>query len=187
MPFLTWIGYFLTLNSKLSICGLQVQFEFADRNEMMRKAWCSIEEVPYCFSRSSVKFQGHAGQKRPFFLNWAFADCKSSLNSLIALKWCTKHRRGALLFFKVIRQISRSRGTKDAILFLIRAFAAEVFGAIRKESSKIGISVEKTYNNLPVIHATIKMHKNPVKFRFIIGSRTGVIKPVAKQKCKSWN
>ena len=26
---------------------------------MMHKAWSSIEEVPYCFSRSSVKFQGH--------------------------------------------------------------------------------------------------------------------------------
>ena len=30
---------------------------------MMHKAWCSIEEVPYCFPRSSIKFQGHKGQK----------------------------------------------------------------------------------------------------------------------------
>ena len=30
---------------------------------MMHKAWSSIEEVPYCFSRSSVKFQGHTGWK----------------------------------------------------------------------------------------------------------------------------
>ena len=28
-----------------------------------RKAWCSIEEVAYCFPRSSIKFQGHTGQK----------------------------------------------------------------------------------------------------------------------------
>ena len=28
---------------------------------------------------------------------------------------------------------------------------------------------------------TIKMHKNPIKFRFVIGSRTGVIKPAAKK------
>ena len=26
---------------------------------MMHKAWCSIEEVPYYFSGSSIKFQGH--------------------------------------------------------------------------------------------------------------------------------
>ena len=30
---------------------------------MMHKAWSSTEEVPCCFSRSSVKFQGHTGQK----------------------------------------------------------------------------------------------------------------------------
>ena len=30
---------------------------------MMRNAWCSIEEVPYYFSRSSIKFQGYMGKK----------------------------------------------------------------------------------------------------------------------------
>ena len=29
----------------------------------MHKAWRSIEEMPYCFSRSSIKFQGHTGWK----------------------------------------------------------------------------------------------------------------------------
>ena len=30
---------------------------------MLHKAWSSIEEVPYCFWRSSIKFQGHMGWK----------------------------------------------------------------------------------------------------------------------------
>ena len=30
------------------------QFEFIDGFEMMHSAWCSIEEVPFCFSRSSI-------------------------------------------------------------------------------------------------------------------------------------
>ena len=30
---------------------------------MMHKAWCSIEEVPYYFSGSSIKFRGHTGWK----------------------------------------------------------------------------------------------------------------------------
>ena len=30
---------------------------------MMHKIWSSIEEVSYCFSRSSVKFQGHWAEK----------------------------------------------------------------------------------------------------------------------------
>ena len=32
-------------------------------NLQMAVKCCNIEEVPYCFSRSSVKFQGHTGQK----------------------------------------------------------------------------------------------------------------------------
>ena len=28
---------------------------------MMHKAWHSIEEVPYCFFRFSIKFAGHMG------------------------------------------------------------------------------------------------------------------------------
>ena len=58
---------------------------------MMHKAWSSIEEVPYCFSRSSVKFQGHIAQEIvKFDSNWAFPDCNSSLNSPMAMKCCTK-------------------------------------------------------------------------------------------------
>ena len=58
---------------------------------MMHKAWSSIEEVPYCFSRSSVKFQGHIALKIvEFDSNWAFLDCNSSLNTPMAMKFCTK-------------------------------------------------------------------------------------------------
>ena len=58
---------------------------------MMHKAWSSIEEVPYCFSRSSVKFQGYTALKIvDFDPNWAFPDCNSSLNSPMAMKCCTK-------------------------------------------------------------------------------------------------
>ena len=58
---------------------------------MIHIACCSLGEVPYCFSRSSVKFQGHTAlnivELDP---DWAFADCNSSLNSPMAKKWCTK-------------------------------------------------------------------------------------------------
>ena len=58
---------------------------------MMHKAWSSIKKVPYCFSRSSVKFQGHTALKIiEFDPNWAFPDCNSSLNSLMAMKCYTK-------------------------------------------------------------------------------------------------
>ena len=49
-PILTWIE---------SVSRLLLQFELTDGHEMMHKARSSIEEVSYCFSRSSDKFQDH--------------------------------------------------------------------------------------------------------------------------------
>ena len=58
---------------------------------MMHRAWSSIVEVSYCFSRSYVKFQGHTALIIfEFDPNWAFPDSNSSLNSLMAMKCCTK-------------------------------------------------------------------------------------------------
>ena len=58
---------------------------------MMHRAWSSIVEVPYCFSRSYVKFQGHTALKIvEFDPNWAFPDSNTSLNSPMAMKCCTK-------------------------------------------------------------------------------------------------
>ena len=75
----------------LGVSGLYLQFGITDGSEMMHKAWSSIEEVPYCFSRSSVKFQGHMALKFvEFDPNWAFPDCNSSFNSPMAMKCCTK-------------------------------------------------------------------------------------------------
>ena len=48
---------------KLGVSGLYLQFEITNGYKMMHRAWNSIEEVPYCFWRSSVKFQGHTALK----------------------------------------------------------------------------------------------------------------------------
>ena len=58
---------------------------------MMHRACGSIVDVPYCFSRSYVKCQGHTALKIvEFDPNWAFPDWNSSLNSPMAMKRCTK-------------------------------------------------------------------------------------------------
>ena len=60
---------------ELSVSGLQLKFDYTDGFEMMHKVWPSIEELPYCFWRSSINFQGYAGQKNPNFdPNWVFPD-----------------------------------------------------------------------------------------------------------------
>ena len=64
---------------------------FTNGYEMLHQAWSSIEKVPYCFWRSSVKFQGHTAKNIVGFdPNWAFPDCYSNLNSPMGTKWCTK-------------------------------------------------------------------------------------------------
>ena len=83
----------------------------------MYKAWSNIEEVPYCFSRSSVKFEGHTGNKssiltriegfRTVTLVWIHQWLWNDAQSLMY------HRRGSLLFFKVIHWMSRSHGEKN--------------------------------------------------------------------------
>ena len=51
---------------------------------MMHNAWSSIEEVPYCFSMSYVKLQGHTALKnRQFWPKLAVPDDNSDLNSLM--------------------------------------------------------------------------------------------------------
>ena len=75
----------------LTVSGLLLQFEFTYDDEIMHMAWWYLGEVPNCFSRSSVKFQGHTALKSvEFDPDWAFPDCNSSLNPPMATKWCTK-------------------------------------------------------------------------------------------------
>ena len=75
---------------------------------MMHIAWSSIEEVPYCFWRSSVKFQGRTALKSTkFYPNWAFPDCSSNLSSPMGMQWCTKLEvaSGALLLLTATKQL----------------------------------------------------------------------------------
>ena len=48
---------------RLCVSALQLQFEFTNGYELLHTAWNSIEEVPYRFSRSSIKFQSHTSLK----------------------------------------------------------------------------------------------------------------------------
>ena len=50
-----------------AVSGPELQFEFTYGDEMLHKAWCCLEKVPYCFSRSSVKFEVHTAKKNRRF------------------------------------------------------------------------------------------------------------------------
>ena len=108
---MTLLSHFWTVNP---------QFVYGD--EMMHKAWHCIEDVPYWFSMSTAKFQGHTAKKTQigyfrtvtpvWIYQWLWNDAQ-----------CLKqHKRGALLNLKVIRQIWRSQGKKLPILTQIAYF-----------------------------------------------------------------
>ena len=61
---------------------------------MLHKAWNSKEEMPYCFPRTFIKFEGHTGQNiTDFDPNWAFPDYrpvaafKSLRFALFSIQW----------------------------------------------------------------------------------------------------
>ena len=54
---------------------------------MMHKAWYSTEDVPYCFSKTSIKFQGHMDQK--------FDDLNPILSKITTLVAAIKSLRSA--------------------------------------------------------------------------------------------
>ena len=102
---------------------------FPDRNSSLNsqvvtksctKAYSCIVQVSCWFSRSSVKFQGHMGQKIDYFdPNERFR----TITSVWIHRWLRNntqnlkgHRRGSLLFFDVIHQISRSQGQKKSTI-----------------------------------------------------------------------
>ena len=51
--------------AELSVSWLSLQFKFTGGFEMIYKAWSNIEEVPYCLSRSSIKFKVTQDRKSP--------------------------------------------------------------------------------------------------------------------------
>ena len=76
---------------------------------MLHRAWNNKGEMPYCFPRSSIKFQGHTRQNiTDFEPNWAFPDYRPVA--------AFKSLRFALLFFKW--QLVCNFGVVERILFL---------------------------------------------------------------------
>ena len=77
---------------------------------MLHKAWNSKGEMPYCFPRSSIKFQGHTVQNiTDFDPNWAFPDCRPVA--------AFKSLRFALLFCVLFHQWDKTFSSWDLPLW----------------------------------------------------------------------
>ena len=128
---------------------------------MMHRAWSSIVEVPYCFSRSYIKLQGHTALKIvEFDPNWVFPDCNSSLNSPMAMKCCTKletaKERCPIVFQGHSSNFKVTRYKTSPIFIQIGCFRT------------IGRSQLSNPSDLPCFHQYSRktLHSSPVRARY---------------------
>ena len=112
--------------TKLGVSGLLLQFIFTDSFEKMHKAWCGIEEVPYCLSRSSIDFQGSI--KSPTLTR---TECFRTVTSVwihrpISLKWCPKlnvvYKRCSIVFQVHPSNFKVTQDKKSPIFTRIKRF-----------------------------------------------------------------
>ena len=104
--------------TKVGFSELWLQFELTNGYKMMHKARSSIEGVPYLSNfkvardkNSSMLTQiGRFWTVTPVWIHWWLWNDAQSLK---------QHGRGALMFSKVIRHISRSHGTKKIADFVL--------------------------------------------------------------------
>ena len=75
--------------------------------KMMHKAWSRIEEVLYCFSRSSIKFQGHTALKIVEFFRVIHQISKSQV---------LKYQRFELNLSKITRPVAAIKSLRFALL-----------------------------------------------------------------------
>ena len=75
--------------------------------------------------------------------------------------------------------------TKSNTYVAYQDSAESIIIPVAKKCLEIGIPVKEDNKTLPQIHATIKMHKNPVKFRFIIGGKKLRHQASCKKACKN--
>ena len=89
--------------------------------------WSRLDEVPYYFVRSCVKFQDHTGRKiADFEQNLALLDCNSIYNGPMAMKWGTKlevaYKRCPIVLKGHLSNFKVTWDRKSSILTWIESF-----------------------------------------------------------------
>ena len=141
---------------------------------MMHKAWCSIEEVSYCFSRSSIKFQSHAGLEitRSFEMmhnawpTWnarisVSANRERPLNLNHSLKWIVWVAPVPLMIFQ-------SNSTFDEKLQY--HYNDVLMGAIASQITSLTIVYSTVYSD-----ADQRKHQSSASLAFVRGIHRGPV------------
>ena len=101
---------------------------------MLHKAWNSKEEMPYCFPRSSIRFQGHRGQNiTDFDPNSAFPDYRpvAAFKSLRFALFISKYKH--IFTVSIISQHWDDTGNVINVLgwggYIIKVWVGEIMKA----------------------------------------------------------
>ena len=145
--------------------------------EMMRKAWVGIEDVLYCFSRSSVKFQGHRRQKIvKFDPIWTFPDSNSNVYSLMAAKWCIDIEEMPYCFWRSYVKFQGHRRQGIANVDLMWAFpdcnhySDVIMGEIASQITSPAIVYSTFYSD-----ADQRKYQSPASLAFVRGIHRGPV------------
>ena len=85
---------------------------------------------------------------------------------------------------KYYKEVLKKEVTSDTYE-LVEKTKEEIIQDIKNQCNTAGIKLDlENYNDLPYIYPTIKMHKTPIKFRYIISSCNSILKPVAQRLTK---
>ena len=95
---------------------------------MLHKAWNSKGEMPCCFPRSSIKFQGHTGQNiTDFDPNWAFPDYRP-VAAFKFLGFALLVYMITSWLFNILPQNNYLMNTEKIIQNSLNVFSYDVFG-----------------------------------------------------------
>ena len=143
----------------------------------MRKAWVGIEDVLNCFSRSSVTFQGHRGQKIvKFDPIWTLPDCNSNVYSLMASKWCIDIEEMPYCFWRSYVKFQGHRRQGIANVDLMWAFpdcnhyGDVIMGEIASQITSPAIVYSTVYSD-----ADQRKHQSPASLAFVRGIHRGPV------------
>ena len=126
---------------------------------MMHKAWTRVEEVPYCFARSSIKFQGRTALKIiEFDPDWGFPDCNSSFQipQICLVQSAKAFTVFSELFWNLVHMffilISKNASNWISRIFIIHFFPDVLFVCKFRVNVSFNIVSRRMYSARPPSH-----------------------------------
>ena len=131
---------------------------------MLQKAGNSKGEMPYCFPRSSIKFQGHTGQNiTDFDSNWAFLDYRP-VAAFKSLRFALFAIYGAIFYCVWQEHISTNlkltqKKIGGNVIENVNKMAALLFRPLFAIAEQYSISLSWWRHDIKALHSLLTLFK----------------------------